>query len=160
MPVFVQDLKQLLQAAMPTAGDDAKKQLLLHQFLCGLPDTVSKQLRANVEIKDIIAAADRAQLIMALDEKYEVAAVPVESTSQVQRLEEKIIGLQEQVAALVKVKEQRRCYNCQQIGHIKRNCPQKNVFCYNCGKLGHTKKFCHQLNKEGEAGRGGSCPSQ
>ena len=38
---------------MPDADAGTRKQLLTHQFLTGIPDEVSKQLRAAGEIDDL-----------------------------------------------------------------------------------------------------------
>jgi len=37
-----------------------------------------------------------------------------------------------------------RCYNCQKMGHIARDCdlPRKPLVCTNCKKEGHTRKYC------------------
>ena len=45
--VYVHQLKQLLNQAMPDLAAPAKEQLLLHQFLAGLPEDISKQLRTT-----------------------------------------------------------------------------------------------------------------
>ena len=44
--IFGHELKKLLNQAMPNLAKEAKEQLLLHQFLVGLPPAVSRQLRA------------------------------------------------------------------------------------------------------------------
>ena len=46
LSLFLQDLKQKLQHAMSDVTGAAREQLLLHQFLAGLPVSISKQLRA------------------------------------------------------------------------------------------------------------------
>ena len=56
LSVFVHDLKKLLEQAMPELDAPAREQLLLHQFLAGIPDSVSRQLRATGEIKTLDAA--------------------------------------------------------------------------------------------------------
>ena len=43
LSMYVHQLKQLLNQAMPDISAAAKKQLLFHQFLSGLPQEVSKQ---------------------------------------------------------------------------------------------------------------------
>ena len=45
--VFVHDLKGLLDWAMPKVEKVVRDKLLLHQFLTGLPDAVSRQIRAT-----------------------------------------------------------------------------------------------------------------
>ena len=64
LSVFLHELKQLLSIAMPQVEGDAKNQLLLHQFLSGLLQAVSKQLRATGEVTDLEVAMKRAQLVM------------------------------------------------------------------------------------------------
>ena len=45
--MYIHQLKRLLNQAMPDIPAAAKEQLLLHQFLSGLPQEVVKQLRAT-----------------------------------------------------------------------------------------------------------------
>ena len=47
LSVFLHDLKQLLEQAMSGLDSTAKEQLLLHQFVAGLPSAISKQLQAT-----------------------------------------------------------------------------------------------------------------
>ena len=42
--LYLHDLKMLLDQAMPILAAEAKQQLLIHQFLAGLPASVSQQL--------------------------------------------------------------------------------------------------------------------
>ena len=53
LPVFLHDLKQLLEQAMPGLDAEAKEPLLLHQFVAGLPPAISKQLRAAGDTTDL-----------------------------------------------------------------------------------------------------------
>ena len=46
LPLFIHDLKQLLDQAIPDLPNEAKEQLLLHQFLAGIPSAISKQLHS------------------------------------------------------------------------------------------------------------------
>ena len=46
-PVFLHDLKQLLEQAMSGLDSSAKEHLLLHQFVAGIPLATRKQLRAT-----------------------------------------------------------------------------------------------------------------
>ena len=41
LSLFLHDLKRLLDQAMPKLEASAREQLLLHQFLAGLPESVS-----------------------------------------------------------------------------------------------------------------------
>ena len=56
--VFVHDLKKLLGHAMPDLDSGARDQLLLHQFLAGIPDAISRQLRASGETKSLPDAVE------------------------------------------------------------------------------------------------------
>ena len=51
LPLFVHDLKRLLEQAMPDLDAGAREQLLLHQFLAGIPSSVGKQLRTTGDTK-------------------------------------------------------------------------------------------------------------
>ena len=42
--MYLYELKRLLRQAMPELAEDASQQLLIHQFLAGLPAPVSRQL--------------------------------------------------------------------------------------------------------------------
>ena len=85
LSVFLHVLKQLLEQVMPEADAATRKQLLIHQFLTGLPTHMSRQLWAAGEIDDLNKVLGRAKTIPA-----EVGA-----------LKEQISALTEQVAALV-----------------------------------------------------------
>ena len=99
--MFVHDLKKLLEQAMPGLEENARNQLLLHQFLSGLPEAASKQLRVGGEVKALDTAISRARLIMTVDEPGRNAAATVaEKPSEVEALKEQIALLTEQVAAL------------------------------------------------------------
>lgn len=56
LSLYVHQLKQLLNQAMPDISDAPKEQLLLHQILSGLPPDVSKQLRATNAITTLTDA--------------------------------------------------------------------------------------------------------
>ena len=73
--VFVHAMKKLLEQAMPSLDKPARDQLLLHQFLAGLPDNVSRQLRATGEIKALDVAVARARLLMTIDGHGQAATV-------------------------------------------------------------------------------------
>lgn len=70
LSVFVHDTKKLLDQAMPGLDGSARDQLLLHQFIAGLPETVSQQIRASGEVKELETAVERAQILMAVNEHH------------------------------------------------------------------------------------------
>ena len=58
LSVFTYELKWLLDQALPTADASTSKQLLLHQFINGLPSSLSTQLRAGGHINDLKTAVE------------------------------------------------------------------------------------------------------
>ena len=67
LSLFVQDLKQKLQQAMPDVGGAARDQLLLHQFLAGLPVQICKQLWEAGDVTSMETALEQARLLMSLE---------------------------------------------------------------------------------------------
>ena len=39
---------------------------------------------------------------------------------------------------------ERKCFNCNKVGHYANNCPMKGRTCYNCHKQGHISKECKE----------------
>ena len=131
LSLYLHDLRQLIDRAMPKLDSTLKEQLILHQFVAGLPATVCRQLRAAGDMTNLQSTLERAKLLLSLEAEQNVAAVaPQMGTSSshcMERLVEQVAALTEQVAALSsrsKDREQRpvRCYNCGRLGHIHRNC--------------------------------------
>jgi len=52
---------------MPAANAAIQRQLVIHQFLTGLPLEVSKRLRAAGDINDLEQLMERAKLLMTID---------------------------------------------------------------------------------------------
>ena len=171
LSLFVQDLKQKLQQAMPDVGGAARDQLLLHQFLVGLPVQICKQLRAARDVRSMETALEQACLLMSLEAEqqqtsYTAAVTSAPQDQQVQQLKEQVDELTAQVATLVHrakpIPQQRplnlqRCFYCDRIGHFQCNCPKhlsENRQCYACGKLGHIEKKCWQGNYKGASSSG------
>ena len=136
LPVFVHDIKQLLDQAMPGLDAKAKEQLLLHQLMAGLPATISKQLRATASTTTLQSAVERAKLLTLLEIEQQAAAVTSPSNPAnaiVEKLSEQVAALTDQVAALSALQQTRtqhefiprierpilRCYHC---GKARRNC--------------------------------------
>ena len=51
---------------IPEMSKEARDPLLLHQFVAGLPEPITKQLRASGEVKTLEAAVTHAQLLISL----------------------------------------------------------------------------------------------
>ena len=115
LPVFLHDIKQLLEQAMPGLDAKAKEQLLLHQFVAGLPPAISKQLRAAGNTTDLRSTVERAKLLNALENEQQTARVmppsnvnPIPTNAAVEKLTEQVAALTEQVAALSAVQQRRQ----------------------------------------------------
>ena len=114
---------------MPTLEAAGQKQLLLHQLIAGLPNSVSKQLRATGQTNDIDNVLERARLLLMMDKQEHLAAMSEGSgklTGELQHMQQQIAALTEQVALLTtasKPKTTPHCYNCQQPGYIQCQCP-------------------------------------
>ena len=73
--MFVGDLKQLLEQAMPEVSPAMRNQLLSHQFLMGLLAQMRKQLRTAGEVDDLDKMVEQAKLLLMLDQEEKVATV-------------------------------------------------------------------------------------
>ena len=160
--LYVHELRKLLTHALPDLEQAAREPFLLHQFLAGIPEAISKQLRASGEVTTLNAAITRAKLLMTIGS--EPVAVLTNKPDEMQLLREQVAALTEQVAALsTSPKGTRpsrsppRCFHCNQVGHVQRNC--RNRKCFNCGRLGHLSKDCwHQGNGNGAPVQGNRRP--
>ena len=145
LSVFIHELKRLMDRAMPDADAPTRKQLLIHQFLTGIPVEVSKQLRAAGEIEDL--DRQQAKLLMTLDCREK-------TTDTVEALKEQFTALTEQVGALTTTQRSCQpasllCFRCNQPRHMQRNCPNKSRHCYVCGRNGHIASECRSGNGGG-----------
>ena len=164
LSVFLHELKRLLDQAMPEAESATRTQLVLHQFITGLPVHVSKQLRATGEVSDLDKVLERAQLLLTIEKQEKSAAIEAkEEPSEVESLREQISALTEQVAALVtrhpatRPNRPQLCYRCHQPGHLQRQCP-KSRGCFVCGRPGYIAKDCQSGNGRGAFHQGQGRP--
>ena len=75
LSVFVHQLKQMLTQAMPTVNAKIREQLLLHQYVTGLPSHVSKQLREVREHNKLNKVLKRVKLLLTLEVKGQIMNV-------------------------------------------------------------------------------------
>ena len=78
--MYLYELKRLLRQAMPELAEDASQQLLIHQFLAGLPAPVSRQLRAVGNTTNLEQIVECAKVLMVVDSSEKVAAVQSENS--------------------------------------------------------------------------------
>ena len=81
LSMYVHQLKQLLNQAMPDISADTREQLLLHQFFSGLLQEVSKQLRATGAMTMLKDAVEQAKLLMTIEHHSESAAIKAKQSS-------------------------------------------------------------------------------
>ena len=119
----------------------ARDQLLLHQFLAGLPSAISKQLHSSGGTPALDATVERAPLLISIEKDHEQKGVAPTSQddrgsklAEVTGLKTQVVELSEQVAALSAVQSSKRqsqmprCFICNGIGHFQWQCPNKRVF--------------------------------
>ena len=58
--LYMHHLKQLLERAMPTVNT-VRDQLVLHQFVAGLPQEIARQLRATGDTSELNATVEKAR---------------------------------------------------------------------------------------------------
>ena len=77
--------------AMPGIADAARDQLLVHQFLSGLPQEVSKQLRAMGATNSLKMAVERARVLMTVEQHSDAtAAVKMQHSSEFHQLQQQL----------------------------------------------------------------------
>ena len=152
LSLYLHDLRQLIDRAMPKLDLALKEQLILHQFVAGLPATINRQLRATGDMTNLQSTLERAKLLLSLEDEQKVAAVTPQmgsSCHNVERLVEQVAALTEQVAALSaqsRDRDQRpvRCNNCGRLGHMRRNCQQQQQENYNGTPAKGNSRPAHQ----------------
>ena len=100
LPLFMQDLKWLLQSAMPGLDENTSEQMLIHQFLTGLPTDISQQLCATGEAKKLTKVVERARLLMMIDNQSLPQRVATCTSKLETETKDEMSQLQHQVEAL------------------------------------------------------------
>ena len=95
--LYVRELRKLLTCALPDLEQAAREPFLLHQFLAGIPEAISKQLRALGKVTTLNAAIARARLLMMIDSDPVAVLTekPEEKPDEVQLLREQVAVLTE-----------------------------------------------------------------
>uniref|UniRef100_A0A1I8IVY6 Protein-tyrosine-phosphatase n=1 Tax=Macrostomum lignano TaxID=282301 RepID=A0A1I8IVY6_9PLAT len=99
--MYLYELKKMLKSSS-VDNKDAQEALLFHQFVCGLPESVSWQIRADSSVKTSEQALQKAQLLMQHSSpSIPAAAVQPQSSqsSEVQELRDTVQSLQASATA-------------------------------------------------------------
>ena len=100
LSVYVYNLKKLLDRAMPGLERPARDQLLLHQFVTGLSDAISLELRAAGETRELEKVVERARLLLNIQDQEQTAAIATEkseySANELEMFREQVTALTEQ----------------------------------------------------------------
>lgn len=111
--------------------------IVKEQFLAGIPSTIARSLRLNMtENSSCTSLADKASYL-ASTIKEESSVMSLEDRNEVKQVTEKLTKLDEEIATL-KIRKNGRCYKCDKIGHLARDCRSKT--CFKCGY--HDYKQC------------------
>ena len=101
LSLFTQDLKRLLQTATPGLDKKAGEQMLIHQFLTGLPTTISRQLCAIDETNELDKVVELALLLMTIDNQDPLHSVATTGTSSVPNQPNEVTCLMDQMESLM-----------------------------------------------------------
>ena len=150
LSVFLHELKQLLDQAMPKAETATRIQLVLYQFITGLPAHVATTHYRRRKQPGHSAGEDATDFDNREAEKSAMIEAK-EGLSEVEAPREQITALTEQVAALVTrcpatlPNRPQLCYRCHQPGHLQRQCTRSRG-CFVCRRPGHIAKDCQLGN--------------
>ena len=73
---YLFELKRLLDQAITGLANDARDRLLIHQFLVGLPESVSRQLWAIGDTGNLDRLAERAKIMITAMEQIKKECLP------------------------------------------------------------------------------------
>ena len=135
---------------------DVREQMLIHQFLTGLPTDISRQLRATGEAKELTKVVERARLLMTMDNQSSLQSVAACASTvdtgtkeEMSRLQNQVEALTQQVAALTTPKAtnlRKRCFNCNGLGHLgaDKTLSRLQTKAYWAGMSVDIEKYCRE----------------
>ena len=127
----------------------------------GIPENISKHVRASGEVTTLDTAVTRAKLLMTInsDSVNALTTKPNANAAFARASSSPYAVLSTNKSHGARPpRSLPRCFHCNQLGHVQRNC--RNLKCFNCGKLGHLAKDCwHQGNARGAPVQGNRRPS-
>ena len=99
--VYLHDLKRLLDKALPDLEANARKQVVLHQFMSELPTNISAQLSATGDAKELDSTVEKARLLFGIGSQTPSPTAAVETgPSEVQQQKDQLTELTQEVAVL------------------------------------------------------------
>ena len=102
---YLSDLRRLMRRSGHKEATDGKEPLLLEQFLVGLPSRYADQLRLS------IAAASGQMTVAAVAEQARSLCACLDS-------------VKESLASAAAASQPVVCFECQEVGHLWRDCPK------------------------------------
>ena len=168
---LVRDLEKLLEKVSPDLPQATKFTELCFYLINALPEKISFQLKLlpKANYRETISKAKELVLMYHRADKTEQASQLVSTPSQdrLTQLEEAVKQVSQQMAMLGTnnpTPAGSRCFTCERLGHIARNCcpgRSRDIECFSCGKKGHLARNCWQQgNDQGNAStrRAGGTP--
>ena len=174
MDGYAADLKRLLVASGQTVASDGKNRVVIEQFIAGLPRDYARQLRVSGKTATIGECVSFVRGLRSADAATRAPAAVAAWTDSSGVAN--AIGSSHKGAGSVSSNSKKSvmCYNCNEVGHIARKCPNKSgngptnlhsnssVTCHFCDRKGHIMKNCPEVLelKKSRAGKAAAVASE